>query len=300
MSMHFDLRLFVAQDIYFLMTTEKDWCVGEYAEDIHKYLRSKERKRFLFRGQSPQLHMRKKLVQWMDTVCQKMKFCTTVQHLAVYLLDIFMDNHTIQCDHLHMVVVGCLIVAVKLEENDNLIPKNSDLNALLGNKYKLIEFVQMEVSVLNFFNWDVLFPTAAHFAEYYALFAIQPTDTLQDKSLSDYDLVKVYVNKYINYFLEVTIQDPIFINFCPSIVAASCVASARVCLSLSPPWPMPLQNRTYYKYPQMKPCMDLLQKALETDMAASRKGLENISDMSHYVNTNGPTSSIPPDCIVMS
>ncbi|CAL1272210.1 unnamed protein product [Larinioides sclopetarius] len=283
------------------MTTEEDWWIGDYAEEIHDYLRHKERKRLLFRGQSPQLHLRKKMVEWMDTVCQKLKFCTTVQHLAVYLLDIFMDNHTVHCDHLHMVIIGCLIVAVKLEENDNLIPKNSDLNVLLGSKYKLIEFVQMEVSVLNFFNWDALFPTAAHFAEYYALYAVQRSDKHENRPLSNYDLVKVYVQKYIDYFLEVTILDPAFINLAPSLVAAACIASTRVCLTLSPPWPLLLQKITSYNYTQLKPCVELLLRALDIDMMMSKKSVERkVSDSSHCSKTNGCSAPASSDCMVIS
>ncbi|XP_054713070.1 cyclin-J-like isoform X2 [Uloborus diversus] len=243
------------------MTTEKDWWVQEYAQDIHKHLRSKEKKRFLFRGKSPQLHMRKCLVEWLELICDKLEFCTPVLHLALYLLDIFMDNHTIHYDHLQMVALGCLTVAVKLEENDALIPKNSDLNALVGNKYKLIEFVQMEVSILTFFNWDILFPTAAHFVDYYIMYAVSPFDASNDDgNWSNLKRMEVVMKKYVRYFLEVSIQDVIFLQFPPSKVAASCLAATRGCLAVSVPWPGHLERLTGWSYDQLKPCVDLMHR----------------------------------------
>ena len=95
------------------MPSESNWWLTEYADDIHKHLRSKEQQRFLYKGKSPQLYLRKFLIKWLDSVCQKVKFCVTVKHLAVYFLDIFMDNHVIRPEHLQIVTVGCLIVAGK-------------------------------------------------------------------------------------------------------------------------------------------------------------------------------------------
>ncbi|GFR26953.1 cyclin-J [Trichonephila clavata] len=283
------------------MTTEEEWWIGSYAKDIHHHLRLKERSRFIFRGQSPQLHLRKNMIEWMDMVCQKMEFCTTVQHLAVYLLDIFMDNHTIHNDHLHMVIIGCLTAAVKLEERDSLIPKNSDFNILLENKYKLIEFVHVEIYVLNFFNWDILYPTAAHFAEYYALYALHQSDSLSDKPLPNYELIKIYIRKYIDYFLEVSIIDPIFNNFYPSVVAASCIASTRICLSITPSWSEQLLNVTCYKYLQLKPCIEILMKALDLDLSSGCSSPECYpSRASQCSVTSGNSSPVSTNCIVIT
>lgn len=95
------------------MSTEKDWHVQDYAKDIHNYLRTRERKRFFYKKQSPQLSLRQNLVEWIGIVCNKMEFCTTVHHLAIYFFDIFMDNHTIRENHVYLVALGCLIVAGK-------------------------------------------------------------------------------------------------------------------------------------------------------------------------------------------
>ncbi|KAG8192049.1 hypothetical protein JTE90_025315 [Oedothorax gibbosus] len=257
------------------MTTVKEWWNENFAQDIHSHLRQQERKRFLYRGYSPQLHLRKRTVKYIHTICEQLEFCTTALHLAVYLMDIFMDNHTIQSKHLQMASLVCLIVAVKVEEQISLVPRNSDFNLILGNKYKLSEFVEMEVTVLSFFRWDVLIPTAAHFAEYYSLYSLRQTDSHDNKPLSSFKLVKVYVLKYINYFLEVSLQDPAYLNYSPSLVAAACVASSRMSLVITPPWPPVLQTVTCYRYSQLKSCVDLLLKALDADILASRRSSQH-------------------------
>nr|GFT21169.1 cyclin-J [Nephila pilipes] len=181
---------------YFLMTSEEEWLIGSYHKDIHNYLRLKERKRFIYRGQSPQLHLRKSMIEWMNMICLKMEFCTSVQHLAVYLLDIFMDNHTIYDDHLRMVIIGCLMVA-----------------------------------------------------------------------------------------------DPAFINFTPSLVAASCIASTRICLTITPCWSKHLENLTNYKYPQLKPYVEMLLNALDTDLSTSE---------SHCSEINGNSTPVSTKCIAIT
>ncbi|GFS66599.1 cyclin-J [Nephila pilipes] len=276
---------------YFLMTSEEEWLIGSYHKDIHNYLRLKERKRFIYRGQSPQLHLRKSMIEWMNMICLKMEFCTSVQHLAVYLLDIFMDNHTIYDDHLRMVIIGCLMVAVKLEEKDNLIPRNSDFNSLLGNKYKLIEFVSMEISILNFFNWDILFPTAAHFARYYSFYSFHQSDNMGDNPLQKCEHSRIYFWKYVDYFLGVSLLDPAFINFTPSLVAASCIASTRICLTITPCWSKHLENLTNYKYPQLKPYVEMLLNALDTDLSTSE---------SHCSEINGNSTPVSTKCIAIT
>lgn len=94
------------------MSIKKQWYVKEYANDIHQYLREKEQLRFLYHGTSHHLSTRKSIVVWMVEVADKLKFCNTVKHLAVYLFDMFVDNHEVG-NHVKLLALGCLIVAGK-------------------------------------------------------------------------------------------------------------------------------------------------------------------------------------------
>lgn len=93
---------------------------------------------------------------------------TNFHFSAVYLLDCFMDYYTIRFDKLKLTAITCLIVAAKIEEADVDIPKFGDLNKLVEKTYILQEFKNVECKVLGTFNFDLIRPTSATFAEYFA------------------------------------------------------------------------------------------------------------------------------------
>ena len=94
------------------MSIKKQWYVKEYANDIHKYLREKEQLRFYYHGNSHHLPTRKSVVVWMVEVAKELKFCDAVKHLAVYLFDMFLDNHEVG-NYVKLLALSCLIVAGK-------------------------------------------------------------------------------------------------------------------------------------------------------------------------------------------
>ena len=79
-----------------------------------------------------------------------------------------MDNYCIRLDKLNLTAITCLIVAAKIEEADVDMPKFSELNKLVDNAYTLNDFKSLECKVLVTFNFDLIRPTAATFAEYFA------------------------------------------------------------------------------------------------------------------------------------
>ncbi|XP_076333751.1 cyclin J isoform X9 [Tachypleus tridentatus] len=188
------------------MSITEDWWLTEYEEEIHDHLRAKEQKRAVFHAQSPQLHFRQFLVEWLIDICKKRNLSTPVQHLAIYLLDYFMDNHSIQREQLQLVTLGCLLVAAKFEEKDNLIPKTSELNQTVDNMYNLHEFVQMELALVEFFHWDLMVPTTAHFVEYYEHYCVCTTDFHAGRPLPALPKARVCAQHYNDYFLDLSIR----------------------------------------------------------------------------------------------
>lgn len=79
-----------------------------------------------------------------------------------------MDNYTIRSEKLNLTALTCLIIAAKIEEADINAPKFVDLNKLVGDVYTLEEFRQAEMKVLMLFHFDLIRPTVATFAEYFA------------------------------------------------------------------------------------------------------------------------------------
>ena len=93
---------------------EKEWWKNKIAEDIYDMFRTKEQLFSPFRGHSPQLWARRHLVDWLGLVVERYSLDVTSQHLAVHLLDYFMDKLEVDQNHLYLLAVSCLIIAGKI------------------------------------------------------------------------------------------------------------------------------------------------------------------------------------------
>lgn len=92
---------------------EKEWWKTKLAVDIHENLREKETRLPAFTSSSPQLKLRRYLVDWLAVICESINSSHGVLHLAVFLMDHFMDKFDIQEPQLHLVGLTCLLLAGK-------------------------------------------------------------------------------------------------------------------------------------------------------------------------------------------
>ena len=99
------------------MELEAQWWRGQLAADIHQALRYKELKLPSYKGQSPQLSLRRYFADLIAIVSNRFTLCPSARHLAVYLLDLFMDRYDISIQQLHLVALSCLLLASKYEYN---------------------------------------------------------------------------------------------------------------------------------------------------------------------------------------
>ena len=63
-----------------------------------------------------------------------------------------------------------------------------------------------ELRVLAHYGWSVGHPTAAHFVDYFAVCAVSVSDRCYDRPIQSLDMVRCYMKKYIDYFLEISLQ----------------------------------------------------------------------------------------------
>merc|ERR1712121_219164 len=66
--------------------------------------------------------------------------------------------------------MGCLSVAAKFEEKEEDIPKQNVLSHYCAGAYAASDFLQMELMLLKFFDWEVGLVTPAHFINFYIHF----------------------------------------------------------------------------------------------------------------------------------
>ena len=97
--------------LHFAEIMEKEWWKTQLAVDIHENLREKETRLPTFTSASPQLKLRRYLVDWLAVICESVKSSHGVLHLAIFLMDQFMDKFDIQEPQLHLVALTCLLLA---------------------------------------------------------------------------------------------------------------------------------------------------------------------------------------------
>lgn len=104
------------------MMVENEWWKSQLALEIHDFLREKETRLPLFTSSSPQLKLRRFLVDWLAVFSEKIKSSHGVLHLAVYYMDFFMDKFDIDERQLYLVALTCLLLAGKLLSLLNVKP----------------------------------------------------------------------------------------------------------------------------------------------------------------------------------
>jgi hypothetical protein len=94
-----------------MMAIEQEWWKNKLAEDIYATLKLKEQTIPQFHAQSSQLWIRRHLVDWLAVIVSEIGICATAQHLAVYLLDYFMDGLEVELCYMHLMALTCLLIA---------------------------------------------------------------------------------------------------------------------------------------------------------------------------------------------
>ncbi|XP_032951604.1 cyclin-J-like protein [Rhinolophus ferrumequinum] len=246
-------------------TMDEPWWEGRVASDVHCTLREKELKLPAFRAHSPLLKSRRFFVDILTLLSSHCQLCPTARHLAVYLLDHFLDRYNITTSkQLYATAVSCLLLASKFEDREDRVPKLEQINStriLSSQNFTLTkkELLSTELLLLEAFSWNLCLPTPAHFLDYYLLASVSQKDhhchswptTCPRKT-------KECLKEYAQYFLEVTLQDHIFYKFQPSVVAAACVGASRICLQLSPYWTRDLERISNYSLEHLSTCIEIL------------------------------------------
>jgi len=110
----------------------------------------------------------------------------------------------------------CRIGAAKFEDSENNVPRLSELNHLLSSattntpttQFTSQQFLAMELRILQVFSWNIALPTAAHFNDFYLVDAVTADDFFEGQSLGCHatTTARSTVAKYVNYFLEISLQ----------------------------------------------------------------------------------------------
>lgn len=280
-------KTFRDDDTWSSVSSDSLWCT-EYADDILSHLRRIEVNRKVIMYKSPQISHRSKLVTLIKTVAEDECLGRVTVHLAVYLLDVFMDTYKIIASKLNLVALVCLLIASKLEERDLKVPKMRRLNSYASDQYTRDDFKILERMILNFFKWTLLTPTTATFLESLANKVLIPEELQnsnhqEGSSSSDLNFT---CNNLVFEFLDLSLNDRRLFHVKPSRLAAACLAAARKELGITPTWPYHLESLTRYSYDFIEEYIDALIALRDTESAKSTDRIKKTPDYGYITDTD--------------
>ncbi|XP_055913496.1 cyclin-J [Eupeodes corollae] len=243
------------------------WC-DEYLKEILVSLKESEKRRRKIDYKSRQIPHRAILLMLMEITAIRIPLNRTTLHLAVYLLDGFMDTYTISHDKLNASALMCLLLAAKIEEADQNIPKFAQLNEIVENAYTNQDFKVVEKKIITTFQFDLIHPTAATFVESYSNQLVSYQDYLfhqihhsntRSSVFSTYESMIKDSTELLFNILDVTLHDNRLVNYTPSVVGAACLALTRSLKKIQPVWTERLVELTGYNYEKIEPIVEALE-----------------------------------------
>jgi len=252
---------------------------SHYVKDVLAWMKDKETRMNPLQLRSPQLPMRRMLVEWTCSKAVKLNLTTQTVHLAVALLDHFMEGHHIEDPQLYLVCLGSLQLAAKIHEKETNIPRAKYLVSLLPHPLSLSAFLSLEFVMLNYFRWDICLPTTAYLTELLLPHIIHPSDKQGGQTIVNFRTVKEDLHRTVKMMMDHGLQEGSMMLVAPSLMAASILQASRKVCGVSPCWPSQMENLTGYSKDQMETVTDSLvslHKIVdEEDMGGADEGYQS-------------------------
>jgi hypothetical protein len=157
---------------------------------------------------------------------------------------------------LYQLLTGsCLCIASKC---DDRVINCSDISFSADNSFNPEQIEKVEGIILQQLDWKLAFPVILDFVMAYGHVL-----GLGNHSRS------FWMMRYIS---ELALQSPIYLNYKPSLIAASVVVLARFCLQERDLWPESLERESGYAWYDLEECIMALSRLLE-DIRSSMPSL---------------------------
>ncbi|KAL8190893.1 UNVERIFIED_CONTAM: Cyclin-A1 [Gekko kuhli] len=246
---------------------------GEYAEDIHCYLREAEvryRPKPCYMKKQPDIttYMRAILVDWLVEVGEEYKLHTETLYLAVNYLDRFLSCMSVLRGKLQLVGTAAILLAAKYEEI--YPPEVEEFVYITDDTYTKKQLLRMEHLLLKVLAFDLTVPTTNQFLLQY----------LQRHG------VCLKTENFARYVAELSLleTDP-FLKYLPSQMAAAayCLANYTVNRHF---WPETLAAFTGYSLSEIVPCLSDLHKACLDALHQPQQAIREKYKMTKYMQVS--------------
>ncbi|CAH2092189.1 unnamed protein product [Euphydryas editha] len=254
--------------------------VVEYRQDIYDYMREIEVKnranpRYMRKQPDITHKMRSILIDWLVEVCDEYGQQSETLHLAVSYVDRFLSYMSVVHTKLQLVGTAATYIAAKYEEV--YPPEVSEFAYITDDTYTKREVLRMEHLILKVLSFDLSTPTSLAFLSLYCI-----SNGISKKIFH----LAAYIAE-----LSLLESEP-YLQFKPSVIAASALATARHCLlceracaprPAAPPhaacantaWPAALVQSSGYSWGELEPC---LKELARTHAHAARQPYRAIPD----------------------
>jgi len=230
-------------------------------QKMHKKMRKKEQlqqQKRSFTSHSDQIYQqcRHAVVDWVSQVGEVCGLRNLTIHAAIGFVDMLLDITPIDTSRIQLVAMACILIAAKMEELEDKVPRVHTLTSLSGNIFSREQVLKMESWILNAFKWEVNIITPLNFLEYYLKEAsLGPSEMTRNTHLRNYELTKTHLCKTAEFFVDLSEHHSYFREYLPSVVAAAALAAARQMLRIQPVWTDSLQLVTAHTFENILDCM---------------------------------------------
>ncbi|CAH8270217.1 unnamed protein product [Arabidopsis lyrata] len=216
----------------------------EYVDDMYSFYKEVEKesqpKMYMHIQTEMNEKMRAILIDWLLEVHIKFELNLETLYLTVNIIDRFLSVKAVPKRELQLVGISALLIASKYEEI--WPPQVNDLVYVTDNAYNSRQILVMEKTILGNLEWYLTVPTQYVFLVRFI-----------KASMSDPEMENM-----VHFLAELGMMHYDTLMFCPSMLAASAVYTARCSLNKSPAWTNTLQFHTGYTESEIMDCSKLL------------------------------------------
>ncbi|CAH8356741.1 unnamed protein product [Eruca vesicaria subsp. sativa] len=223
---------------------DNDLAAVEYVEDMYSFYKEveNESKPQMYMQTQPEINekMRSILVDWLVDVHAKFDLSPETLYLTINIIDRFLSMKVIPRRELQLLGVSALLIASKYEEI--WPPQVNDLVYVTDNSYQSKQILVMEKTILGNLEWYLTVPTQYVFLARFIKAAVPDPE----------------MENMVHFLAELGLMHYDTLKFCPSLLAASAVYTARCFLSKTPVWTETLEFHTGYSEHELRECSKLL------------------------------------------
>ncbi|XP_077240149.1 G2/mitotic-specific cyclin S13-7-like isoform X2 [Tasmannia lanceolata] len=221
--------------------SENQLAVVEYVEDMYKFYRLAETSSRIhdYMDSQTQINdrMRSILMDWLIEVHNKFELMPETLYLTQHIVDRYLSMEpNVLRRELQLVGIAGMLIASKYEEI--WAPEINEFICVSDKVYNREQILRMEKKILNKLEWSITVPTPYVFLVRFFKAAAS------DKEMEHMCF----------FFAELALMQYSMIMYCPSMIAASSVYTARCTLKKSPLWSETLKHHTGFSEPQLLDC----------------------------------------------